>query len=175
MVTHGCAKYQLTPFWQSNKSSYQNLDYINEEFNDPANLALWLGQGYANKFTGEMCDMRSPQPAWNYRIIETFKRFGWKDIGTSYYRMTTGTVLPTHSDLYKKYIDIFSLQGQEHNIRRAVIYLEDWQPGHYAEIMDQPIVNWQAGQVIEWSYDTPHLAANLGITPRYTLQVTGHL
>jgi hypothetical protein len=35
------------------------------------------------------------------------------------------------------------------------------------------VTEWQAGDVVEWTYDTPHLAANMGIDPRYTLQITG--
>jgi hypothetical protein len=131
--------------------------------------------GYANKFTGDMCDMRSAQPSWNPVIIDIFHQMGWQDVGTSYYRMMPGTILPTHQDLYKKYIDIFSLRGQEHTIRRAVIFLQDWQPGHYLEGMNEPVVKWRAGDVIEWCYDTPHMAANMGSTARYTLQVTGHV
>jgi hypothetical protein len=89
--------------------------------------------------------------------------------------MMPGTVLPTHGDLYKKYVEIFDLQGQEHTIRRAIVFLEDWQSGHYAEYQGQSFSNWTTGATVEWTYDTPHLAANLGSTPRYTLQITGHL
>jgi hypothetical protein len=120
-----------------------------------------------------MCDMRSPQPSWNQRFLDIYTEMGWKNIGTSYYRMNTGTVLPTHQDLYLRYIQIFRLQGQEHRIRRAVIFLENWKPGHYAEYNNLPKVNWQAGDVVEWQYDMPHMAANLGVEPRYTLQITG--
>jgi uncharacterized protein YijF (DUF1287 family) len=88
--------------------------------------------------------------------------------------MAPGTILPTHQDLYKKYIELFELHGQEHTIHRAVMFLEDWQSGHYLEVMDQPVVKWRAGDVVEWVYDTPHMAANMGSTPRYTLQITGH-
>jgi hypothetical protein len=165
-------KYQLYPFWDND---YKSLDYINEKFNDAPLSQQWLAQGYANQFTGDMCDMRSPQPAWNQRFIDIFAGQGWKDIGTSYYRMNTGTVLPTHSDLYLKYIELFNLHGREHTIRRAIVFLEDWQPGHYAEYVDVAYVNWRAGAIIEWAYDTPHMAANLGLTPRYTLQITGHV
>jgi len=171
-MTHSIHKYQLYPFWNED---YKTLDYINESFNDPQLLEVWTSQGYSNKFTGSMCDMRSQQPSWNQRIVEIFQGQGWRDVGTSYYRMDTGTVLPTHGDLYSKYIDIFNLQGREHTIRRAIIFLEDWQPGHYAEYMDQAFVNWRAGAVVEWAHDTPHMAANLGPTPRYTLQITGHV
>jgi hypothetical protein len=134
-----------------------------------------MGQGYQPKIVGEMCDMRYQQPSWNNQFIQHFEQLGWKDIGTSYYRMKTGTVMPTHSDLYKKYIEIFHLQGQEHNIRRAIVFLEDWKSGHCFEAMGVPYTNWQAGQVVEWTYDTPHMAANIGLEDRYTLQITGHL
>ena len=172
METPGIIKYNIPKFWNN---EFKNLEYEHEQFNDVVNVQRWLSQGYAEKFTGDMCDMRSPQPSWNQRFIDIYTEMGWKDIGTSYYRMNTGTVLPTHQDLYLRYIQLFQLQGQEHRIRRAVIFLENWKPGHYAEYNDIPKVNWQAGDVVEWQYDLPHMAANLGIEPRYTLQITGHL
>jgi hypothetical protein len=165
-------RYQLHAFWDR---GYVDLNYVTESFNDPDQIESWQAQGYANRFTGDMCDMRHAQPTWNQRFIDIFAGQGWQDIGTSYYRMGTGTVLPTHTDLYVKYIELFSLKGREHTIRRAIVYLEDWQPGHYAEYAGQAFVDWRAGAVIEWHYDVPHMAANLGPTPRYTLQITGHV
>ena len=162
----------IDPFWDD---EYLHLDYEEEAFNNPLDTERWLKMGYRCNFVGAMCDMRKPQPSWNYQFIKIFQEMGWKDIGTSYYRMGTGTILPTHSDLYLRYIDIFKLQGQEQKIRRAIVFLEDWRPGHYFEGADQPTVNWRAGDVIEWAYDAPHMAANLGPDPRYTLQITGHL
>lgn len=175
MATHEYSKYKITPFWANRPESFKGLDYIQEEFNDPDSLAKWRELGYAEKFTGDMCDMRSPQPMWNERIIKIFERYGWKDIGTSYYRMGPGTILPMHSDLYVKYVDLFDLKGREETIKRAVVFLENWQSGHYLEICDDVITKWEAGTVIEWTYDAPHMAANIGSTDRYTLQITGHL
>lgn len=166
------SKYHLQMFWNQ---EYIDLVYRSEQFNDMDQLQMWLGLGYTNKFTGDMCDMRNPQPTWNQKIIDIFAGQGWQDIGSSYYRMSTGTVLPTHRDSYAKYIGLHNLQGREHTIRRAIVYLEDWKPGHYAEYLDEPFVNWSAGDVVEWTYDTPHMAANLGLAPRYTLQITGHV
>lgn len=165
-------RYHIQVFWNE---EYKNLDYINEPFNDSKARDLWLAQGYPDRFTGDMCDMRSAQPSWNHRFIEHFASQGWKDIGTSYYRMGTGTVLPTHGDLYLKYIDVFKLHGQEHTIRRAIVFLEDWKSGHYFESLGQAYTKWQAGDVFEWTYNTPHMAANIGSEPRYTLQITGHI
>jgi hypothetical protein len=166
MITH----YKIKVFWDD---EYQHLDYVNEPFNDTTLLNHWTELGYPNRFTGDMCDMRNRQPTWNTQFVDFFAAKGWKDIGTSYYRMNTGTVLPTHRDLYLRYIDLFNLQGREPGIHRAIIFLQDWRSGHYAEYEDQPFVKWSAGDVVEWQYDTPHMAANLGLDPRYTLQITG--
>jgi hypothetical protein len=163
--------YNIRHFWDD---EFKSLNYINEPFNDDPNVARWLDLGFPNKFTGDMCDMRDKQPSWNYLFIKIYEEMGWKNIGTSYYRMSAGTILPTHSDLYLKYINLHGLQGKEQSIMRAVIFLEDWKPGHYAEYRDKPFTNWQAGAAVEWDYDEPHMAANVGIEPRYTLQITGH-
>jgi hypothetical protein len=170
MATQDLLKYHLPKFWDD---EFKNLSYINETFNDSENLNRWMSLGYADKFTGDMCDMRSSQPSWNKQFINIYAEMGWKDIGTSYYRMATGTILPTHQDLYLRYIDLFDLKGKEQRIRRAIVFLEDWKPGHYFEGNGLPKVQWKAGDVVEWQYDAPHLAANLGLEPRYTLQITG--
>lgn len=172
MATPAIVKFHIPVFWDD---EFKFLDYVHEEFNDSESLRKWKQLGYSDKFTGDMCDMRSLQPSWNQKFIDFFSARGWKDIGTSYYRMTPGTILPTHQDLYSRYIDIFNLRGQEQSIRRAVVFLEDWKPGHYGEYVDVPYVNWRAGDTVEWAYDTPHMAANMGQADRYTLQVTGHV
>ena len=172
MTTYNTHKYQLYPFWDD---EYTKLNYIQEPFNDPQSVSQWVEQGYPPKFVGELCDMRHQLPAWSKRFIEIFEGQGWKDVGIAFYRMHTGTVLPAHGDLYKRYIDLFNLQGQEHTIRRAIIMLEDWKSGHYLELNGMPLANWRAGQVVEWHYDTPHMAANIGLEDRYTLQITGHI
>lgn len=168
MITH----FNIAKFWDD---EYKYLTYVNEPFNDKVSLQKWLDMGFANKFTGDMCDMRHQQPSWNSKFIDIFSELGWKDIGTSYYRIMPGTILPTHQDLYLKYIELFQLQGKEKNIRRAVVFMEDWQPGHYAEYLDTPLSQYKAGATVVWEYDAPHMAANVGSTPRYTLQITGHI
>ena len=170
MATH--AKYKLPVFWDD---EYKRLEYVREPFNDPDSLAEWEKLGYTGPFTGYMCDMRGQQPRWNEQFIKIYKEMGWKDIGTSYYRMDTNTILPVHRDLYRRYVELFNLQGQEHTIRRAIVLLESWQSGHYLEVAGKPYVNWSAGDAVEWIYDIPHMAANIGLEDRYTLQITGHV
>lgn len=172
MATHEVNEYHIERFWDD---EFKHIDYIQEPFNDPASVNLWISQGYHSKICGDLADMRHRLPSWSGKFIEMFEARGWKDVGIAFYRMTTGTVMPVHCDLYRRYIELFNLQGQEHTIRRALMLLEDWQPGHYLEVLGKPYVNWRAGDTVEWSYDTPHSAANIGLADRYTLQITGHL
>lgn len=165
-------RYLIEKFWDN---EFKTLNYVQEPYNDPEDVALWLSQGYQSKICGELCDMRHQLPSWNQKFVNLFEQKGWKNIGTAYYRMTSGTVMPVHKDRYKRYIELFDLQGQEQKIQRALIMLENWSSGHYLEVLGQPIVKWQAGTVVQWIYDVPHMAANLGLEPRYTLQITGHL
>lgn len=149
---------------------YQNLPYINEPFNDPASIERWKTLGYTQtKFTGDMYDMRQPQPDW----IEPFKtHLPWDYFSWSIYRMEPGTVLPEHRDTYAKFSKINSIQDTD-LIWRAIVFLEDWQSGHYFELDTYPIINWRCGDIVAWKSHTPHLAANVGTTMRYTLQITG--
>jgi hypothetical protein len=172
MVTPAVVEYHIERFWND---EFKTIDYVQEPFNDPDTVALWISQGYQSKICGELADMRHQLPSWSSRFIEMYQQQGWRDIGLAFYRMRTGTVIPVHSDLYKRYIELFDLQGQEHTIRRALLLLEDWCPGHYLEVAGKPYVNWQAGDTVEWVYNTPHMAANIGLQDRYTLQITGHL
>lgn len=166
-------KFNIAPFWDL---SYQQLEYSVEPFNNSDDTDQWLKLGFPGKFTGFMCDMRRAQPLWNQEIINRFEvLLGWKDIGTSYYRMDPGTILPNHRDTYKRYIEIFNLENNPQSVYRAIVFLEDWASGHYLELNGEPVVKWSAGDVVTWQYDTPHLAANMGYTPRYTLQITGHV
>ena len=51
--------------------------------------------------------------------------------------------------------------------------MADWQSGHISEVEKHSIINWREGDYIVWKNDTLHLAANVGKTSRYTLQITG--
>ena len=153
------------PVWMD---AFKDLMYINEPFNDPVSLKEWRNLGYTQtKFTGDMYDMRQEEPEWMHLIRNVFD---WRYFSWSVYRMNPGCCLPMHSDTYIRFRELHNWQG---DIHRAIIYLEDWQSGHVSEIEDTVITDWRAGDYIVWKNDTPHLAANVGKTSRYTLQITG--
>jgi hypothetical protein len=157
----------IQPFWSQD---YIDLPYIHEPFNNVEDQQKWHASGFTQtRFTGDMYDMRSPEPDWieRFRQIIPLDNFSW-----SIYRMRPGDVIPNHRDTFAKFREIYRLSADT-VIRRYVIFLENWQSGHYFEIDHQPIVKWNAGTAVLWHNDTPHLAANLGTAPRFTLQLTG--
>ena len=147
---------------------HQDLEYANKPFNDDVTVAEWRGYGLDfNKYTGDIIDYPD-LPEWVLPIAE---QTGLDNIGASLYRMNPGCILPNHSDTYQLYKKFHNIT---HNrIFRVIVFLEEWASGHYFEVDGTPITGWQAGYWVGWHYDTPHLASNLGITNRYTMQITG--
>ena len=160
----------IDPFWDN---SHVDLDYESEPFNNSNDIDAWIAKGYTPPFVGDLCDMRKPQANYTDDLVQMLKNiYGLENTGTSYYRMPTGVVLPTHRDTYKKYRQLFDVEVNQ--IQRIIVFLENWKPGHYFEIAGNPIVSWKRGDYIWWRGDVEHMAANIGLEPRYTLQVTGH-
>jgi len=161
------ARYHIDPWWNTD---YINLPYVNEPFNDPAALDRWKKKGWTQtKFTGDIYDMRNPEPGW----IDGFRKyFPWDHFSWAVYRMTPGVIIPEHSDTFAKFKKIHNIKNFD-QIFRAVIFVENWKQGHYLDIDGTPITEWKAGDTIIWKYNLPHTAANIGSDDRYTIQITG--
>ena len=161
------AQGHIDPTWGL---QHRELAYVNEQFNDRESLAEWRRLGYTqSKFTGDMYDMRFSEPAWMRSICD---KFSWNNLGWSVYCMSPGAVLPAHRDTYDRFKLIYGLESTQ-SVVRTIVFLEDWNSGHYLEMNGSPITNWHAGDWVSWRDDFLHLAANVGKTNRYTLQLTG--
>ena len=158
--------------WHNNE--HRILSYVNAPFNDSDAVQTWESNGYAGmQFTGDMYDMQQPWPDWcNIEPLSSF--LGWRALSWSFYRMSTCTVLPEHADTYKRFKELnWQAQAPNATIHRAIVFLEDWQPGHVLTLNGQQVPQWEAGNMVEWTDDELHLAANIGLAGRYTLQLTG--
>jgi hypothetical protein len=155
--------------WKNNE--HRQLNYIREPYNDSSEIKKWREIGFTHEhFTGEMYDMRNPEPNWmKLSVLKTL--FPYEHLSWSFYKMTTGVILPRHVDKFVRFRKIHDCSNKV--IVRALIMLEDWQQGHYLDMADSPIVNWKAGDYAVWTSAVPHTAANIGWTNRYTLQLTG--
>jgi len=155
--------------WKNNE--HRDLLYRNEPFNDPASVAERNLKGYRNiQFTGDMYDMQRPWPQW-LDISCWEEALSWQQLSWSFYKMHTGTILPDHVDTFKRFKTLHP--DYPGTIHRAIVFLEDWKPGHVLTLGDDQIEQWQAGSFVFWKHDVKHLAANIGLDPRYTLQLTG--
>jgi len=155
------------PWWGT---EHRNLPFVNEPFNNSQDLETWRELGYTQtRFTGDMYDMRQTEPAWiiPFRDLIAMPNFSW-----SVYCMRPGDCLPPHSDLYRAFRRIHNLTDSQ-SIRRYVVFLEPRQSGHFFEIDGEQISDWRAGTTVMWDNDTVHAAGNMGLTNRYTLQLTG--
>lgn len=167
MTSSNWQQGHIKPWWDQ---QHRLLEYINEPFNCPEDLEDWKSLGFTqSRFTGDMYDMRFPEPDWiqNFRTAMPMQHWCW-----SVYQMRPGDVLPEHRDVYRRFCSLYNITDIA-QIKRCVVFLENWCSGHYFEIDGTPVTGWKAGDWVSWNGDTLHLAANVGRTARYTLQITG--
>lgn len=154
-------------FWNE---EYKNFSYVRQPLLD-SEIEKWKSQGYdyVKSFSGSMYDNRNPLPEWIKNFDNLFSHLENKTY--NFYKMQTLEIMPPHSDHYQTYIRLYNANPD--NVYRIVLFLEDWQPGHYFEVAGQAVTNWIAGDWYMWQGDTPHAASNIGVEDRYTLQITG--
>jgi hypothetical protein len=157
----------VDPWWDN---SFKDLDYERAEFPHTTLKEKWINEGY-DRFilNGGVYSSKKPLPEYASRFKELFD---WDNIGITFFEMFSMEALPLHSDTYPVYIKMNNIQDTS-KIWRAIVLLEDWKSGHYLEVGGTAFVNWQAGDWVAWNWDTPHYAANIGLEPRYTVQITG--
>ncbi len=148
---------------------FKHLPYVKQPVTNEE-IETWQAMGYdhVKSFTGSMYDNRNPMPEW----IKTLENmFGLYNQSYTFYRMNTLEIMPVHTDHYRTYCNLNNVTPDK--VCRVVMMLEDWKPGHYFELDGVGYVNWKAGDWFKWKGDVPHAASNIGVEPRYTLQVTG--
>ena len=156
----------IKPFWTN---EFKSLNYYRQEFNNADDITLWRKQGFTQQnFTGEMFSLfEEGQIKWADKF---FTIFNGKHTSINFYKMNTCDILPYHCDIYKKFKEIHSLD-EFTTITRVLIFMENRKEGHIFEV-DGKLIDWNAGDYVLWTNDVPHMAANIGLEPRYTTQVT---
>jgi hypothetical protein len=148
---------------------YKKLNYKKQSaYAD--DITEWKRQGYKHdSFTGEMYVVKE-----NFEWLNTIaQKIGLSNCGFTFYKMSTGDIMPRHVDHFLTYQKLFNVEKSK--VWRAVIVLQDWEPGHYFDIEHRAIVNYKRGEFVLFDAFCLHSAANIGLTDRYTLQITGQL
>ena len=150
-------------------NEYKNLTYEKHPaYQD--DITEWKRQGYTHtSFTGAMHVVKEDY-IWLDKIAE---KIGLSNCGFTFYKMSTGDIMPRHKDHFNMYQKIYNVEKSK--VWRAVVVLQDWEPGHYFDIEHRAIVNYKRGEFVLFDAFCEHSAANLGLKDRYTLQITGQL
>ena len=91
------------------------------------------------------------------------------NIFPSIIKINPGNTVPYHVDKHYKLKEKYG-DGESY---RFVIFLEDWDKGHYFEIHNRPYTLWSKGDWVMFGIDDWHLAGNMGEDPFYVGKITG--
>ena len=89
-----------------------------------------------------------------------------------------GNVITLHKDTFFQINKKFP--NDKRTKVRANIFLQDWEVGHIIQYKDPKSIwktstCWNQGQGFLWDSDIIHIGANIGLTDKYTLQISGFL
>ena len=109
-------------------NEYLDFSYIKQPIKD-SEVKNWREQGYTHSsFTGALYGGKNPMPEW---VTEVSEMIGLKNCGYTFYRMNTLDIMPPHKDHFETYSKKFNVEVEL--AHRAIVFLEDWKPGHYFE------------------------------------------
>lgn len=83
-----------------------------------------------------------------------------------------GCYLPWHIDGYDRFRQVFDITDSN-RIYRALVMVQDSQPGQYVHIDRAVYHEWCAGDWFAWTGCTWHATYNLSTQDRYIIQLTG--
>jgi hypothetical protein len=160
------------------KINLPNFDYKNQNWIREDNVTIL---GRANEF--EQQNLQYIEAGYNhnnsmyYRAFEVddeihnFCRTLFPIYSVGIMKQPVGQTLPSHEDTFYQFAKNNDIDP--YDCCRVNIFLEDWRSGHYFEINEDPILQWNRGDAIIIERDEPHLSGNMGMTFKYTMQVTG--
>ncbi len=159
--------------------------YPGEYDNYQSNILAWgkrdhVENGYTKENTSYRQYKFSDAPDYLNDIYNILKL---KNAYANVNRIDPGNILPWHFDTYQRLasgsskanVDLTDLSEivRNSNVKRYLIFLDDWHWGHFFQVGNAVFVHWKAGDVVTWEPMRYHLAANCGVKTRYTLTVTG--
>jgi hypothetical protein len=154
-----CGDWFLDLSYPEHKNQYSGFDLVDaqdaERYHNNVNAGIHIGLG-------------ADFEPW---LVQEFSWLTEMEFAVN--RLRAGDILPSHCDRYGSYRTRHPAPIE--SLTRVIVFLQDWQPGHLLQIDHTLLAHWHQGDWAAWTGHTPHLAANLGHTDRYTLQITGIL
>ncbi len=101
----------------------------------------------------------------------TFAKSIFTEYSLSVIKQMPGQTIPQHFDTFYKFCERNNCSKID--VCRLNFFLEEWKTGHYFEINNEPYVDWGKMNFKIIRYGQPHLSGNMGMEPKYTMQITG--
>lgn len=156
--------------WNNN---HKNLEYTLDFLKDQLLLDIWEQSGIEKNQTAiYLHQMTQPYQWMNNIVKQVNEKFNLSHCSYAFHKLKPGNFLAMHSDKFSFFKKTYNIT-EENKIRRIIIFLEDGQDGHILIVNNNCYINWKKGEYVSWTGSDLHLAANLGICDRYTLQITG--
>ena len=109
-----------------------------------------------------------------------FKKFinftGLKFASSSIIKQPPGNTIPWHYDTHIKFYEQIKqkkLNIKKNEIIRYMLFLEDWNWGHFFCVGSSVISKWKKGDIITWDPLIHHTGSNGGMKPKVTMNITG--
>jgi len=110
------------------------------------------------------------------KLFEKFINLSQLDNATSsLIKQYPGNTIPWHYDTHVTLKNKIKKNKKLKNkkIIRYMVFLTDWDWGHYFCVGNNVVHQWIAGDIITWNPIVHHCGSNAGMTPKITLNVTG--
>lgn len=109
-----------------------------------------------------------------------FKKFldysGLEHATSSIIYQSPGQTVPWHYDTHIEFYKKLKKKGfkvKKKNVIRYMIFLKDWDYGHFFCVGSSVVKKWKKGDIITWSPHMHHSGSNGGISPKVTMNITG--
>lgn len=108
------------------------------------------------------------------KLFERFIKISNLDLATSsLIKQYPGNIIPWHYDTHVTFKNLVKKNMSKQKIIRYMIFLTDWDWGHYFCVGNSIAHQWRSGDIITWEPHIHHCGSNSGMSPKITLNVTG--
>lgn len=108
-------------------------------------------------------------------LKQMFPEMDSKNMGVSLFVQLPGQTIPCHVDTYSTYIRRVGGKPDYSKLRRYMIFVRDWDFGHFFHWGNTCINQWKAGDLWKLRNGIYHGSANAGVNPKITIHWSGEV
>ena len=135
---------------------------------------------YTKDFTDTYTDILiAAEPDYESKVMEILKKdLNLTELYCLHQTQMPGTIVGQHTDLNRGLCNIITDKGiadkvKLKNIRKYIVYLDDWAHGQAFMSGRHAFTNWRKGDVMSFPWFMPHSTVNAGFKPRPILFIAG--